>query len=72
VPIVTRPEAATIGADMGCWKGRRQHCSKFVVVRRSERVKSGTDGSSRLRCNYLGNIVKSEIFRTSQISGQVC
>ena len=52
-------------------KRNEKHCSKFVVVLRSETVKSGPDGSSHLRYNCLRNIVESEIFRTSQKSCQV-
>ena len=52
-------------------EGEPKHCSKFVVVGRSESVKSGTDGSSALRCNCFRNRVESEVFRTGQKSGQV-
>ena len=46
--------------------------SKSVVVLRSKQFTSDTNGSSPLRCNCLRNIVASEVFRTSQQSGQVC
>ena len=46
-------------------------CSNFVVVVRSERVKSGTLGSNPNRCNCFRNIVVSTIFRTAQKSCQV-
>lgn len=45
-------------------------CSKNVVVRGSESVKSSTDGASPLRCKCLRNIVESEIFKSSQKSSQ--
>jgi hypothetical protein len=48
------------------------HCSKNVVVARSEPVKSGIDGSDADRCNCLKNIVLSTIFRTAQKTRQVC
>lgn len=60
-------EEGGVGLDRG-----QVHCSEFVVVLGSERIKSGTEGSSTVRCNYLRNIIESEVFRTSQKSGQVC
>ena len=53
-------------------KGKQRHGSKNVVVLGSETVKSSTNGLSPPRRNCLRNIVKSDIFRTGQKSGQVC
>jgi len=47
-------------------------CSNCEVVLCSDTTKSGTNGSSPLRCTCLKNRVKSEIFRTRQKSCQVC
>src|ERR1035437_9387861 len=46
------------------------HCSRFVVVIGSERFKSGTNDSTRGRCNWLRNIVAYTIFITSHKSRQ--
>jgi hypothetical protein len=49
----------------------KRECSKFVVVMRSERFKSSRKMSTPGRCNYLRNIVVSEIFKTHQ-NGFLC
>jgi hypothetical protein len=45
-----------------------EHCSRFVAVACSERVKTGTNGSSRAGCRLLRNQAKSKIFKTRQNS----
>ena len=69
---IKRNRGIVTGRGFDLWFARLrngQHCSKFVVVRCSEAVKSGTDDSKPLRCNCLRNIVESKIFRTSQKAG---
>jgi hypothetical protein len=51
----------TLGAVM-------EHCSRFVAVACSERVKTGTNGSRRAGCKLLRNQAKSKIFKTRQNS----
>jgi hypothetical protein len=47
--------------------GLKKGCDKNVIVLRSNRFKSSTNGSTPGRCNWLRSIVKSKIFITRQI-----
>ena len=70
IEVQPSPEKSPV---IGMWpesqfgpNSEKDHCSRFVVVIGSERLKSRTNGSTHVSCKWLRNIVAYTIFKTRQ------